>query len=344
MSNRYLITLKPLEPFFFGGEQTFGEGESVNYFAKSMFFPQQTTLLGMLRKEILIKEGLLTKKIRGEWIDKPLKEKAKKLIGNTKFSLNQDENFKNNNFGVIKSISSVFLEKENDFFILVKDFFKYDVEIKEPIVLKGFTAKDGIDTKFIDIKDFNNQLKFSDVFEEVIQVGNRKIAKAGKSFTSDDKKDGFFKKLSFNLKNRIKFAFLVDSSYNLEKLNDNIVFLGADRGKFLINVTQKEDINLEDNRVFPFKSFSYIILLSDSYLKKPLKELCKFAITSEVTFKFLQNDFTNGKRKLKKSNLYYFYEKGSIFIDPTESFYKDINKNSLIQIGYNKFIKKEVKC
>ena len=30
----YLVKLTPLTPFFFGGENTFGEGEETNYFAK----------------------------------------------------------------------------------------------------------------------------------------------------------------------------------------------------------------------------------------------------------------------------------------------------------------------
>ena len=31
----YLVKLTPLTPFFFGGENTFGEGEETNYFARN---------------------------------------------------------------------------------------------------------------------------------------------------------------------------------------------------------------------------------------------------------------------------------------------------------------------
>jgi len=70
---KYLVTLKPLEPFLFGGNQTFGrlgDKEAGNYLVTSRQFPQQTALLGMLRKELMTQAGLLTRKRRGEWVDK----------------------------------------------------------------------------------------------------------------------------------------------------------------------------------------------------------------------------------------------------------------------------------
>jgi CRISPR-associated protein Cmr3 len=45
-----LVSFTPLEPFFFGGENTHGSpGANANYFAQSNLYPQQTTLLGALR-------------------------------------------------------------------------------------------------------------------------------------------------------------------------------------------------------------------------------------------------------------------------------------------------------
>ena len=48
-----LIQLAPLSDFFFGGEATFGQGQNQHYFVRSNPWPQQTTLLGMLRYELL---------------------------------------------------------------------------------------------------------------------------------------------------------------------------------------------------------------------------------------------------------------------------------------------------
>ena len=56
----HTILLEPLEPFFFGGSQTFGRLGDENggsYLARSELFPQQSAVLGMLRKELMIQAG-----------------------------------------------------------------------------------------------------------------------------------------------------------------------------------------------------------------------------------------------------------------------------------------------
>lgn len=96
--NKYLITLKPLTPFFFGGENTFGEGK-INYFARSNYLPQQTTILGMLRHELLIQNDLIgTDPKTNDW---------KSLIGENSFQKINNQFV--NDFGAIKNISPVFL-------------------------------------------------------------------------------------------------------------------------------------------------------------------------------------------------------------------------------------------
>ncbi len=47
-----MLSFKPLEPYFFGGEQTHGDG-GANYFAKSNRWPQQSTLCGVVRHLLL---------------------------------------------------------------------------------------------------------------------------------------------------------------------------------------------------------------------------------------------------------------------------------------------------
>ena len=55
-----LIKLTPLGEFFFGGDVTFGKANKRSYYVQSRRFPQQTTLLGMLRYELLKKNNLLS--------------------------------------------------------------------------------------------------------------------------------------------------------------------------------------------------------------------------------------------------------------------------------------------
>ena len=60
---KYLVRLKPLDSFFFSGRETFmsfetDTKEKTKYLVKSEYFPQQTTLLGVERKQLLIVNNL----------------------------------------------------------------------------------------------------------------------------------------------------------------------------------------------------------------------------------------------------------------------------------------------
>ena len=115
---RYLIQLKPLTPYFFGGENTFGYNVEKNesYIIHSMLLPQQTSILGMIRKKILDEESNAShsqfklkedfKYPQEEWsiIDK--------RIGTDSFDLKKTKQ----SFGHIKSISPVFIIHNNFYF------------------------------------------------------------------------------------------------------------------------------------------------------------------------------------------------------------------------------------
>ena len=96
---KYKINLKPLDWFFFGGEHTFNNGENESYIARSNHMPQQTTLLGMVRYQLLKQKGLL---YRGDK-DCDLKKKTNidTIIGTSSFDIEAD---KSQSFGAIKSL------------------------------------------------------------------------------------------------------------------------------------------------------------------------------------------------------------------------------------------------
>ena len=318
---KYLLTLKPLEPFFFGGEQTFGKLADENkgsYLAKSRYFPQQTALLGMLKKEILKKEGLLTRKIKDEWVDESLKPKAIKYSGDEKFSFENKEH----NFGVIKSLSEVFLYDGSDEYYVIKDIFNYKLTLNPPLLEKlnsdeKYTAKEEITAKLFS-SDFKKKVDLSGVFKSIVQVGNQK----------EEEENAFFKKESFILCDKFIFGVVVEvnDGYELEKLDNLIVNLGADSSKFLLKVKKEYE---KKALALPEIGHNYIVLLSDSYIEKLD---CEFAITSEISFAYLN------KAMFSKSRKYFFYEKGSIFINPSEEMVKNIKSyKNLNQIGYNKY-------
>ncbi|MEW6654461.1 MAG: CRISPR-associated protein Cmr3, partial [Bacteroidota bacterium] len=55
MNKFYLITFTPLGRFYFGSANSWGE----SFYATSLKFPTQTTILGCLRRTMLKQKGLL---------------------------------------------------------------------------------------------------------------------------------------------------------------------------------------------------------------------------------------------------------------------------------------------
>ena len=111
---KYLITLKPLEAYLFGGDTTFGtfgDDKNSSYLVHSRLFPQQSAILGMLKKEIMTQSGVLTKKVKGEWVDGKNKQEAKSLVGSSKFDILSNSL---QDFGTIKEISPIFLIRKDE--------------------------------------------------------------------------------------------------------------------------------------------------------------------------------------------------------------------------------------
>ena len=89
----YFIKLKPLNPFYFGSTKSFddnrvNENYKKPYFLKGNLYPQQTAILGMLRKKILEDNGILVENVKRnneQKNNRKLKPKDMKLI--TSFGL-----------------------------------------------------------------------------------------------------------------------------------------------------------------------------------------------------------------------------------------------------------------
>jgi len=315
----YLITLTPLKPFFFGGDVTFGklgDKEGGTYLVKSRHFPQPTAILGMIRKEMLIQKGFLTTKIKGEWIDKHLKDKAKNLVGNSKFEFDTKQDF-----GTLEKISSLFLEKDGKKIIkkVAIDNYEFIVDNNKQPLLKNYNPKKDIYDNFIST-DNSKTFKTEDIFRSVEEVGNSKF----------DSENSLFKKTSYTLKHNFKFAFYLESDFELK---DAFVTLGGEGSTFKMEVSHSENNSLE----YEDKN-NYLTLLSDAYITLALKDNCTFAITSEISFNYLQNKFNENKRTFQKSEQTRFlYEKGSVFIEPSDELLENLNNQNLQKIGLNHY-------
>ena len=107
------IALTPIDKFYFGGDMTFPVGNDKNdafntkfssYIIESTYFPQQTSLLGMLRYLLLSNSRYFS---NGRIIDK---EGAAGLIGEQSFMVNEDGHRPNDYGPVLKSISTCRLQ------------------------------------------------------------------------------------------------------------------------------------------------------------------------------------------------------------------------------------------
>ncbi|MCT7482472.1 hypothetical protein [Aliarcobacter cryaerophilus] len=314
---KYLVTLSPLEPFLFGGDNTFGKlGDEINgtYLVKSRQFPQQSAILGMLKKEIMTQNNLLTRQLKGEWVEPRNKQKAENLVGFEKFDIFSKSI---QNFGKIKNISPMFFIKNDEIFIKKVDIDSFDFEDG---VLKGYKTKIDIYDNFINIAT-NEKLTSDKIFKPIEKTANKK----------GGEENSLFKKTSYLLNDNFKFAFYLDCDCDLK---NSIITLGADRSSFKMEV--KEDnstLNYEDKK-------AYLTLISDAYITLSLKDNCDFAISSEISYQNLQNQKHAFKHnEFKKSDKVYLYEKGSVIINPSQALIDDLNNKNLQQIGYNIFTK-----
>jgi len=322
----YLIKLTPLAPFFFGSEKTFGDKKNQNYFAKSNPFPQQTTVLGMLRKEILIQSDHF--KENGTYTDSE-KNEMKAFIGES-FKLNGQ-----NNFGKIKKLSPVFIECDNKFYVKMP----LDIDMayttqkgcsflekqKEHIpFVKNYNPKIGLPNDFV--SPHCDRKKFEVIFEEFVKVGNAKAK-------SEDDEDKFFKQLFYTLSEDCSFAFFAELDF---ELNPAVVFMGADNSSFRMKVEQTKQsfeelfmTNSQKNK---------ITLLSDSLVDESIYEHCTFAITKIIDFRTLTMHY--GQYARKSPEKYEMLERGSVlyYSDGHKSeIQRLLDNGSLQQIGYNNY-------
>ena len=353
--SKYQITLTPVDKFFFGSGMTFAvEGQKeefknqfVSYIIESTMFPQQTSLLGMLRFLILRNAGDKVFK-DGKIVDK---SEAKKLIGERSFMVNN-----NNDFKSIKAIGHVRIRRitkdqtsDLEFSPLFKglDFEKASVgsynlhEISIPQLTKEeYDAKKGLDLK---LTDGVNTLSLDDVFIQDRRVGINRDIKTGKVEDS-----ALFKQISYRFNNNnADYCFIFDAEINdnveLYKYSGQVVSVGGDNSQFVIGINK--DINANVN----IESFDKALwLLSPTFLTRKEARMAKFAVTRLMPFRFLKSEMDKVKsynvlsKELVRSERYELYAPGSVFYFESEGqkqeFAKIIeSKKEFRQIGYNEY-------
>lgn len=350
MNKTYLITLTPTGKFFFGGDMTFTvndkETDYTSYIIRSNRFPQQTSLLGMLRFLVLRNDETVFDSASQCITDRP---KAKTLIGAKSF----EASGKPSDFGVISKISPCFIQtkKEDKWFalsILPKDAtLNVDFSVSTKAVLNGkevdipqtdYNPKKDYETSYT-YKDCVKPIKESEIFHEDINNGINRDIHTGK--TEDN---ALFKQISYRLNEDYRFAFYAE--VDLEEIVDydgQVVSVGADNSQFLIGISEcNEQKGANTNKG------DSVVLLSPTYLTVDDMKSVRFAITETIPFKCMKTETASIKSYNKRNLVYGYSEKlplyaaGSVFYFKTDaeaSAFADGIKNhaDFYQIGYNHF-------
>ena len=346
-TKKYLVTLTPHNKFFFGGEKTLGT-DNQNYLVESRYFPQQTSVLGFIRYQLLVQSNddkiFKNNKIQDDG-------KAKKLIGKSGFTIGNTTGY-----GKIKSLSPVFIVDKNAGNNGDKFYFpgnkEYQTQKKyedncilkeenvfvEPVKInnnqkqletgKPLIKLEKYDPKF-DLYDFllnkkGDRKTYDEIFTEHKQVGIRK------NYEGKTDEKAYFVQTYRKMKNGYAFGFIVELD-DFDLKSKEVVIFGGEQQAFKMEVTEFDD-DLENffPNYKPSKNFNKIVLVSDTYVEKDVIDQFDFAITETADFRFMETK-TGGHNyhQVNKSKKYNLYKKGSVF-------YFDGDKNNLITSTFNK--------
>lgn len=354
MSKTYLITLTPTGKFFFGGDMTFtvnGESKDFNdqfssYIIRSNRFPQQTSLLGMLRFLILNHSDddvFANDKI----VDS---DKAAKIIGEQSFMIN--ESHAKGDFGLIEAISNCFVMDGDSSIPVVAKGNEYDFGIPQNAVLgmingievqlpeTNYNSKDGFNDQYEKVfkedwrmgidKDYSGKTKDASLFKEVAyQFVKEERDEQGKVTASHDYKFAFYATIKEEL--------------DLSEYDGEIVSVGANSSQFVIHIKPKE--YSESSLECSFKNV--VALTSPAFVDIVKEDNIAFAITETVPFKFMQTTVETGNynrldKQIKHSERVDLYQMGSVFFfnssDEANAFAKKLESYAdFLQIGYNHY-------
>lgn len=346
----YQIKLTPVDTYFFGGDKhrvkknwsTKTERLIANYFVESNQYPQQTTLLGMLRYYLLFR----SKKLLNQNSTDSDRTDAKDLIGKKSFAFGGTNDFKK-----IAYVSPLYFINKGKTYQFAP--FDLEYELDDNNILKkrdkNFNAKkhyDDITTHKL-ISAEQDVIKLSDILTTEKQVGN-KIVTAGNSNT-----EGFYKMHKKKLKEGWSFA--VDAEIDLNDLDKekNFVPFGGEKSIFEIELRKSEPMQISLPNKYQRKQ-SFVFLASDAFVKSETMKLVQFAVNQFASFRCLIsnisntihfNDLPEDQTKtggIKRSQRLQLLKRGSIlyFNNQTDrdNFIQNLQTPGETKIGFNKYL------
>ena len=353
---KYIVRLYPVGSYFFGGEVTFGDGETQNYLVRSRLLPQASALLGLMRYVILEQNNLLDKgdsKVRDRWPE---------LIGKASFNIEDPQD----RYGIISSISPVFVEKqglEPEFFTPCPLDYSYDVKVVSGSMVSYSSTcchplylitKQGDDFSWKDFKNYgywassrkeSAMLEESSLFQYDERVG---ITKNGGSL---DGKKAFFKQSLVRMAEGYNFIFTLATSKDILEGKeigvsnvrtaglDQIVYLGGNRSAFRMTVTrmeeEKDPVTLLSDAL---RKENRVLLLSDAYITAEERDGLDFIWGNCIDNRYVSD--THSWRKGNRSDLYHLLSRGSVIYHSDSKALKNFreSKSKLNNVGLNIFV------
>lgn len=341
----YLVRLTPQEPYFFGNEKNLefkgqkNRGQMTNrYYIKSERTPLQTTLLGAMRY-VFLKEKTF--------------DLSNENIGKESFKIESNQQ----DFGVIKGISPLFLLKENKRLIVTPyDHLKAKkektiVDSKEKEIRYKMTAYTPFgnyqtiltadDEKWF-TPDFDVKEGLTDSYVYVDgEVG--KIVESDKIFSyttrvminkTQDKK-AFFKKDYVTLDKDYSFGFYLELADNA-KIDESQTFVYLGQGKSLFSLKFEESKNDIESKIKSLIGKNKVYCFGDTLACNYIYKAAKFSVVDFRDYRAYETK-SNGEVE-KGGKLYKLIKAGSVFISDDTSKIVCERKNCE-QIGFNIMIK-----
>lgn len=376
----YLVKIKPVEHFFFGVEKVGNLGNRKPYYLETTEFPQQTSILGLLRYLLLLKENKLGSNLASD-------QTAIDLIGKESFSTFPIEEL---SYGKIQTLSPVFIVDQNEtaYFPRPLDwdykFVKKDIGsrvsygVKDSILdfvpfLERYVAKKGIDSYLISSNGERIPLWFDEktekgVLRKKIKAGNQKkperfvVDQTSEKEKAEAKNEAYYKQEFLYMEK--PYAYACVAEIDMDKLEDfrTILPFGGERSSFSISFKKLKDAKSVKEYYFdmqPQNDFLRIVLLSDAYVEQSILNLTSFAMCDTIGFRNLKTKTTTGNysrisrdkddNSADISDQLQLLKRGSVLFFDSEDKMKKAEellqkgKENFTKIGYNQYRKSELK-
>ena len=328
--NTYLVQLKPLEPYFFGGENTLpyrgiAENDSKKkqknrYYAVSLNFPSQTTLFGTARYLCLPH-----KKDSFAYTAEEL-EANRAAAGTASFSLGSETK---QDFGKLQSISPLFLvrtqqEQQEVYVPLPIDHKVFDPEKPEGQPYTPFTQYDehatdsgtmqvpsGYSSKTAAPADAFLKLAARREDTRVLTLDSLLFSVEKVGIDKQRPENAFFKKQYKCLNSGFAFAFFLTTEAELP-LGTQTVAMGQGRSAFAATITQENDTTGSAINTLLEPDIAYAF--GDLYVTPAIYECCSFVCARTVEYRdFATGIEPNSGRRIAIGNKRVLLKAGSVF-------------------------------